>query len=478
MILAAGRGTRMRSRLAKVLHPLLGRPLVGWTVTACQEAGMSVCLVVNHQEEAVRAAFSDGTVSFARQEVPRGTGDAVSSGMDRLPAEGTVVVLPGDAPLIEAGTLEQLLVLHHRQRALCTLLSADMAEPGAFGRIVRNQRGEPVRIVEAAECTPEEAALTEINAGIYAFDIAWLRAVLPGLQPHPPKGEIYLTDALELAAAEGRSRVVLHPDADELFGVNDRVSLAHARTVLQRRILAAHSRGGVTFEHPASTVVHVGVRLARDVSVGPGCVLRGQTSVGEGTTLDAHCVLDDAVLGAEVRLLSHSVLEGAEVGNHATVGPFARLRPAADVREGAKIGNFVEVKKSVVEAGAKVSHLSYIGDATVGRGANVGAGTITCNYDGFGKHRTDIGPGAFIGSNSALVAPVSVGAGALVGAGAVIVQDVPPDAVAVARGEQRNHEGAAPRFRARAETRAKAAKAARAAKAAKAEKAEKRQGDA
>lgn len=460
LVLAAGRGTRMNSSLAKVLHPLLGRPMVGWAVAACREAGLAATLVVNHQEELVRATFADEGVAFARQAQTRGTGDAVASGVAALPSrvpgdpgdagrDGVLVVLPGDAPLLRGETLAALVALHTEEQALVTVLTAELPDAGAFGRIVRDpETGHPVGIVEAAECTPEQLALTEFNSGVYAFDLAWLRRVLPGLQPHPPKGEIYITDCVELAAREGRCRAV-RGDAEELFGVNDRVGLAHARALLQQRLLERWSLAGVTFEHPASTVVEAEVILGRDVTVGPGCVLRGRTAVGEGSTLDAHCVLEDAHLDDGVVIKAHSVLEGCRVASGAVVGPFARLRPEADVRAGVKVGNFVEVKKSVLHEGAKVNHLSYIGDASVGAGANVGAGTITCNYDGFLKHRTEIGAGAFIGSNSALVAPVRIGEGAIVGAGAVVVRDVPDEAIAVARGEQRTKEDAAPRFRAR-----------------------------
>lgn len=447
LILAAGRGTRMKSSLAKVLHPLLGRPMVRFPIDAAREAGLKPFVVVHHQEDRVRVALADQPdVTFARQEQTRGTGDAVRSAFGVLPQDGTVVVLNGDGPLLSADTLRALLEAHGDQ--LVTLLTVDLPEPGRYGRIVRDAAGQPARIVEASEATPEQLALTECNAGIYAFDIAWLRSVLPDLQPHPPKGEIYLTDTLELAAVAGRARAIVVDDPSEVEGVNDRWHLSQARRVLQQRLIRDHARAGVTFESPETTLVEADVQIGQDAWIAPGVVLRGRTTIGAGATIGAHCVLSDAHVSAGAVVLAHSCLEGATVGQ-ATVGPYARLRPGADVQDGARVGNFVEVKKAVIEPGAKVSHLSYIGDARVGSGANVGAGTITCNYDGFSKHRTDIGPGAFIGSNTALVAPVSIGQDATVAAGSTVTEDVPADALALGRGRQANKPGYAKQLRER-----------------------------
>lgn len=447
LILAAGRGTRMKSAMAKVLHPLLGRPMVRFPIDAARDAGLAPFVVVHHQEEQVRAALADQPdVTFARQEQTRGTGDAVRSALGVLPEDGVVVVLNGDGPLLTAATLRRLLDAHGDH--LVTLLTVEMAEPGRYGRIVR-EGGQPVRIVEAAEATKEQLAITEVNAGIYAFDLAWLRTVLPALAPHPPKGEIYLTDTLELAAAAGRAQAIVVDDPDEVEGANDRWQLSRLRRVLQQRVIADIARSGVTFESPETTLVEAGVQIHRDAWIAPGVVLRGSTTIGEGARIGAHCVITDSFVGAGVTVKPHSVLEGATVdaSQTTTVGPFARLRPAAVVRDGAKVGNFVEVKKSEIQAGAKVSHLTYIGDATVGEGANVGAGTITCNYDGYNKHRTEIGAGAFVGSNAALVAPVTIGEGAIVGAGSTITQDVPADALALGRVRQTNLSGRAEKLR-------------------------------
>ena len=453
VILAAGMGTRMKSRLAKVLHPLLGRSMAGWVVAAARQAGLRSIAVVNHQEDAVRANLAAPDVSFVRQPQPLGTGHAVASAAAALPVEGPVVVLCGDAPLVRAETLVALLDAHAASSHPVTVLTARVPDPAAYGRILRGPDGSVRGIVEAAEATPEQLAIDEINTGAYAFDAAYLREMLPRLEPHAPKGEYYLTDLVELAAERGGSGGLVHHDVDELMGVNDKWALSLARAVLQERLLRSHALAGVTFQHPSSTRVEADVTLEQDVVVGPHVVLAGRTHVGEGSVISAGCVLTDARVGADVLVKPYSVFEDCHVGDETQIGPFARLRPAAEVRVGAKVGNFVEIKKSVIEPGAKVPHLSYVGDAHVGPGANVGAGTITCNYDGYGKHRTEIGAGAFIGSNTSLVAPVAVGEGALVGAGSVVTRDVPPDALALGRARQVTMEGAAVQIRARAEQR-------------------------
>ncbi|MEC8194011.1 MAG: bifunctional UDP-N-acetylglucosamine diphosphorylase/glucosamine-1-phosphate N-acetyltransferase GlmU [Myxococcota bacterium] len=447
VILAAGRGTRMKSTLAKVLHPLLGRPMVGHVVDAAKAAGLRPILVVHHQEDAVREALAGDDVVFARQQETRGTGDAVASALSALPSEGTVVVLSGDAPLVTSETVGDLRQSHGD--AAVTVLTCALPDGAHYGRLERRADGSPWRIVESKECTPEQLAITEVNTGVYCFDIAWLRTVLPTLQPHAHKAEIYLTDVVELASDEGRCKAVIHPSFDEVQGVNDRWELACARRQLQARIVERHGRAGVDFVAPETVVVDTTVELAADVTVGPGVVLRGATRIGSGATVGAHCEIADSTIGPEARIESFSSLDSALVESKAVIGPYARLRPGSSVGESAKVGNFVEMKKSRLGAGAKANHLSYIGDATVGAGANIGAGTITCNYDGFSKSETVIGEAAFIGSNAALVAPVTIGADSIVGAGSVVTKDVPDGAVAIARGQQQNLEGAAERFRSR-----------------------------
>lgn len=447
LILAAGMGTRMRSRLAKVLHPVLGWPMVHHSVNACQGAGLSVRVVVNHQEEAVRAALAPLGVAFSRQSSPLGTGHAVACALPDLPAQGTLVVLPGDAPLLRAQTLSALLEAHGQ--ALCTCLSMVLPDGAEYGRIVRD--GDRVSIVEAAHLDAgQRAALREVNSGIYAFDLAFLHEVLPGLKPHPPKGELYLTDVLELASTRGGARVIVHQGAaEELLGVNDRWALSQAEALLGERVKQAHALAGVSFQDPASTRVEMEVVMGPDVLIGPGCVLGRGTLLGEGVQVGPHCVLGDCEVATGATIEAHSVVQGARIATGAVVGPFARLRPGAELRSGARVGNFVEVKNAVLEEGAKANHLSYIGDAHIGARANIGAGTITCNYDGYRKHRTQIGEEAFIGSNSALVAPVVIGARTIVAAGSVVTREVPDDALAVGRAQQVNKEGMARDLRTR-----------------------------
>lgn len=447
VILAAGRGTRMKSKLAKVLHPLLGRPMVAHVATSARRAGLRPVLVVNHQEDAVREAFAGDDVLFARQEQTRGTGDAVASALTALPDSGAVVVMAGDAPLLRAETIAALRAAHGD--AAVTVLTAQLDDGAHYGRLERDAQGNPWRIVEAKEASTAQLAIGEINTGLYCFDIAWLRATLPTLKPHAHKDEIYLTDVVELAAAEGKCRVQVHSEFSEVQGINDRYELALAREVLQARVSKQHARNGVDFEQISSVVIEPDVVIAADVQIGPGVILRGRTTIAEGVRIGSHCELIDATVGEDVDIHSFSTLESATVERGGSIGPYARLRPDALVCEGARVGNFVEMKKSRLGPGAKANHLSYLGDATVGAGANIGAGTITCNYDGFSKSQTEIGAGAFVGSNSALVAPVTVGEGAIVGAGSVITKNVPKDAVSIARGTQSNIDGAAERFRSR-----------------------------
>lgn len=446
IVLAAGAGTRMKSALSKVLQPILGRPMAAWTLAAAREAGMNAVVVTNHQEEQVRAALAADDVRFVRQEQLNGTGDAVASTLPALPEDGVAVVLYGDCPAIKGETLRQLLATH-KPGVKATVVTAHAADPTGYGRLVRDAAGKPSRVVEQKDCTPEQAAVTEINVGLYALDIRWLRATLPTLEPSPVTGEVYLTTLIERAAAEDALVVVVHDDLDEMMGVNDKWALCSARRLLQDRILEAHARNGVTLENPGTNLIEHGVQIGADATIEPGVVLRGATTIGANTTIGAHSVLTSSQVAAGVHIKPHSVLEGATVATGAVVGPFARLRPAAQIQTGAKVGNFVEIKKSTLEPGAKVSHLSYIGDARVGAQANVGAGTITCNYDGFFKHETKIGAGAFIGSNTALVAPVSIGEGAMVGAGSTITKDVPAQALAVARGRQTDRPGWSASFR-------------------------------
>jgi bifunctional UDP-N-acetylglucosamine pyrophosphorylase/glucosamine-1-phosphate N-acetyltransferase len=436
----------MRSGLAKVLHPLCGRPMAGWAVEAARQAGCSVSVVVGHQADAVREALPG--CSFALQDPPLGTGHAVQCALDALPQEGTVVVMPGDAPLIRAETLDRLLSGHE---GLCTVLTMVVDQPGAYGRFVRAEKSY---IVEAANASPKELAVTEVNSGVYAFDAAWLRQQIQDLKPHPPKGEYYLTDVIEAASEAGALNAVIHPDPDEMMGVNDRVALSVAEERLRQRINRGWMAHGVTLRDPRSTYIDVGVRLERDVRVEPGALLTGSTVVETGSVIGPNSVLHDTHVGPNCVIKPMVVCNGARLGAEVAVGPMARLREGTVVEDTSKIGNFVETKKAHLGVGVKAGHLSYLGDCSIGAKTNIGAGTITCNYDGWGKHHTEIGEGAFIGSNASLVAPVTIGEGAIVGAGSVVTEAVGDEDLAIGRGRQKNLKGAASKVHARNKKRA------------------------
>ena len=441
LVLAAGKGTRMRSSLSKVLHPLCGRPLAAWTLQACQDAGLRTAVVVGHQAEQVQRVLGPEH-GYAIQAEQKGTGHAVQCAQALLADASVVVVLPGDAPLITEQTLRDLLAGHGD--ALCTLLTFETPNPGRYGRIIRDSNGTVLRIVEADGATPEQLSVNEVNAGIYAFDAQWLvTEVLPQLRPSPPKGEIYLTDAIEAASRAGRLRAVIHQAPEELVGINDKATLAQAEADLRERINHAWMMKGVHMRDPKTTYIDAQVTLGAEVLLEPGVILRGKTTIGDRATIGPHVSILDSLVGPDAHIKAGSVLESAVVGPRAAVGPMAHLRAGSVLGAEVKVGNFVETKKAVLQDGAKASHLSYLGDCEVGAGANIGAGTITCNYDGWGKHKTRIGARAFVGSNASLVAPVSLGADSIVGAGSCITGDVPDGDLAIGRGRQRNLTGRA-----------------------------------
>ncbi len=438
VVLAAGLGTRMRSQLAKVLHPLVGRPMLAHVVAAAREVAREIVVVVHHQAEAVATAVAADDVRFVSQGSPKGTGHALRKAIEAIEGSGTVLVLSGDTPLLTAATLRRLLAGHD---GACTVMTAELDDPGSYGRVAR----DPLRIVEAAEATPQIEAIREINTGTYALDLDWARTALQALQPHPPKNELYLTDLVEMAG--DRARTLLHPDATELLGVNDRWALARANRILQARILERHALAGVTFLNPDSTIVEHAVLLGEDVVVGPGAVLRGATRIASGVTIGPAAVLVDSEVGEAAEILAGSVIENSRVGPHAVVGPMAHVKDHSDIGSDSTIGNFVEVKKSRVAHDVKAKHLSYIGDATIGARTNVGAGTIVCNYDGFQKHETKIGQDVFLGSDSVLVAPLAIGDGAFVAAGSVISEDVAAGELALGRARQVHKPGGAEKLK-------------------------------
>jgi bifunctional UDP-N-acetylglucosamine pyrophosphorylase/glucosamine-1-phosphate N-acetyltransferase len=439
--MAAGRGTRMRSRLPKVLHPLCGRPMLLWTILAAREAGAErVAVVLGDEADQVRAALPPD-VEVAIQDPPAGTGDAVMQGRDALAGAEHMIVLSGDHPLLDSSFIAALAERHVSSGAAATVTTRVLEDPGQYGRVVRSADGEIDRIVETkhpGDATPEELAIREVNAGTYAFAVAPLFEALAGVQADNSQGEYYLGDVLPLLRAGGH-RVVAHLTDDEAvgLGVNTRLDLAQVEAAARRRVLEGHMLAGVTVRDPASTHVDADVVIGADTTLEPYTFLRGAVSVGSGCTVGPMTTLIDCALGDEVSV-PHSYLNACEVESRCIVGPFTHLRPAERLGEGAKAGAFVEIKNSEVAAGAKVPHLSYIGDADLGEGTNIGAGTITANYDGVQKHRTVIGRGVRTGIHTSLVAPVSVGDGAYTGAGSVITQDVPPGALGIARPRQEN----------------------------------------
>ncbi|WP_216328793.1 bifunctional UDP-N-acetylglucosamine diphosphorylase/glucosamine-1-phosphate N-acetyltransferase GlmU [Deinococcus aestuarii] len=448
VILAAGQGTRMRSALPKVLHPVAGRPMVAWAVKAAQELGArNVVVVTGHGAGQVEAALADTGVRFARQERQLGTGHAFLCGAEALPGDGAdLLVLYGDTPLLRTETLRDLLADHRSHGSAFTILTGELPDATGYGRIIRDAQGDVERIVEEKAATPQERAVREFNSGVYVMD-GRAPDLARRITDDNAAGEYYLTDLLELYRGEGaRVRAFRLSDPDEVMGANDRTGLAGAEAILRRRINTAHMRAGVTLQDPDTTRIEDTVTLGRDVTVEPGVILRGGTRVADGVTLGAYSVVTDSVLEAGVVVKPHSVLEGARVGAGSDVGPFARLRPGTVLAEGVHVGNFVETKNARLEGGVKAGHLAYLGDVTVGAETNIGAGTIVANFDGVNKHQTRIGAGVFIGSNSTVIAPREVGDAAFVAAGSTLHEDVPEGALAVARGKQRTLEGWSRRY--------------------------------
>jgi bifunctional UDP-N-acetylglucosamine pyrophosphorylase/glucosamine-1-phosphate N-acetyltransferase len=433
VVLAGGLGTRMKSTTPKLLHELCGRPMLAFVLDAARGAtGADPVVVVSPATAAVRDALPVGG-AFALQERPDGTGDALRAGLVVVPENvDEVVVLSGDVPLLDADLVTGVLAARREAGAALVVTSFETWEPGALGRVIRTPDGDAVaRIVEAKDATPDELAGSEVNAGLYAADAAWLRAAVGRLTPSPATGELYLTQLVDLANADGRA-VVAFEAADDgtLDGINDRVQLAEATAILRERINVAWMRAGVTMRDPATAYVDAGVELARDVVLEPNVILRGRTRIGEGTVIGAGSQLVDSVVGPRCRVWA-SVLERSEVEEGTTIGPFSHLRPGSSIGPGVELGNFAEVKNSRLEAGVKQHHMSYLGDAHVGEGTNVGAGTITANYDGVHKHHTEIGKGVFLGVDTMLRAPITLGDGARTGAGAVVTRDVPAGKLAV-----------------------------------------------
>ena len=427
----------MKSSLPKVLHPLCGRPLLAyvldaWTEAAAADGGRPRPVIVySPAVAAVRDAFAD-RADCALQDEPRGTGDAVRAGLSAVPDDAAeVLVLSGDVPLITAADLGVVLDARREDDAAISIATVFSADPEHLGRVIRSEFGTVERIVEAKDATEDELAGNEINAGLYAFDAAWLRRRIGSLEPSAATGELYLTELIRLAREDGRLVSAVAFDDDGQFdGINDRSQLAAAEWNLRVRRNEGHMRDGVTMRDPSTVYLDWDVTLAPDVTLEPNVILRGRTSVGEGSTIGAGSQIFDSVVGARARVWA-SVVESSTIEDEATVGPFSHLRPGSVVGRGAEVGNFAELKNAHLGPGSKQHHVSYLGDAEIGERANIGAGAITANYDGVNKHRTTIGDGAFIGVDTMIVAPRSIGAGARTGAGAVVTKDVPAGKLAV-----------------------------------------------
>ena len=430
IVLAAGLGTRMRSQTPKVMHLVAGKPLLSHVLDAVRAAGARPVVVLSTESGSARAIVGDGAV-VAMQDPPQGTGDAVRVALGAIPeGSGAAFIVYGDTPLLRASTLRALAELRAKRGAKLALLSGIVGTSNAYGRVVRDASGDVASVIEVRLATAEEKRLPESNLGAYAVDLAWLRNAVPRLRANET-GEIFLTDLVALAAAEG-ARVAAHctEDPDEGMGVNTRVELAAAEDVVRRRIRERHMLAGVTFHDPGSSLVDADVELAPDVVIERGSVLEGKTRIGTGTRIGPYTIVRDSTIGEGCRVEA-SVVEGATMEDDVRIGPYSHLRPGAYLEKGVEMGNFGEVKNSRLGKGTKMHHFSYVGDAQVGKRVNVSAGVITLNYDGVRKHRTEIGDDAFIGSDTLLRAPIKVGARSQTGAGSVVTKDVPDDMLAV-----------------------------------------------
>lgn len=442
VVMAGGKGTRMRSSVTKVRHPVGGLPMLVYPVLAAQHAGAEKVVVITGPDDDFADILPEGA-GTATQHEANGTGDAIKSAEMAIGDSAQVIVLSGDVPLIDSEFVEGLAARQAESGAAMVVATARLDDPSGYGRIVRDADGNVLRVVEtkaAGDATDEELALDEVNAGIYAFDREKLFSALAEVKSDNAQGEYYLPDVLPILLARGEQVVAFELDTPEyMLGVNDRADLGLVQQIMNARIIADHQLTGVTVIDPGSTWIEAAVTIGEDTVIEPGTYLRGTTEIGAGATIGPQATIAHSEIGDGAVVL-HSYLVQARVGNNASVGPFAYLRPDAELLEGSKAGSFVEIKNSVIGAGAKVPHLSYIGDADVGEDANLGAATITANYDGKNKHRTVIGPRVKTGVDTTLVAPVTVGEGAYTGAGSVITRDVPADALAVARARQKTIE--------------------------------------
>lgn len=443
VILAAGAGTRMKSDRPKVLHEVMGRSMVSHVITQVRKAGADrIIAVTGHGAEAVREELSaEEGIIFAVQEEQLGTGHAVMQALDDLPEEGDVFILCGDTPLITARTLSGFAEYHHSRNAVLTVLTAMYEDPTGYGRILRNRDGSLLRIVEQKDATEVQKMIKEVNAGMYYVDAGFLRTALPKITNENAQNEYYLTDLVELAvSAEQKTEAYCVEDPDEIMGVNNRVQLAAASAAMSRRINREHMMNGVTILDPERTYIEQDVVIGADTEIWPGTVLRGETRIGRGVMIGTDCVIENSVIdnGADIQ---KSVIKNSSIGEFSSVGPFAYIRPGTRVGRECKVGDFVEFKNADFGDGSKASHLAYIGDADVGTDCNIGCGVIFANYDGKNKHRTTVGDRVFVGSNSNLVAPVTVNDDSFIAAGTTVTKEVPAGALSVGRSPDKSLSG-------------------------------------
>ena len=444
VILAAGEGKRMRSKHPKVLHPLWGKPMVEYVLDACQTLPLAkIFLVIGHQAERVREALAQRNIYFLLQREQKGSGHALMQvGPELKGFSGDLLVVCGDVPLISEEILRNLLAVHLKAKAAATLLTTHLDDPSGYGRVIREKTGKLKEIVEEVDANDRQKAIQEVNSGIYCFAAPDLFATLEVIRASNRQGEYYLPDVFSCLRERGlKVEISSTPDSAKVMGINSRLELAMAFSILKRRKLEELMRHGVTILDPASTFIDPACQIGKDTVIYPNSYIEGKTVIGEDCILYPGSRILTSRIGNTVTLFDHCLILESEIQDGSKVGPFAHLRPQSQIGKGARIGNFVEIKKSEIGESSKVPHLSYIGDSAIGKKVNIGAGSITCNYDGYEKHRTQVEDGVFVGSNTLFIAPVCVGEGVIVAAGSVITKDVPPRALAIARARQINKEG-------------------------------------
>ena len=441
VILAAGKGARMRSAIPKVLHKVSGRSMLGHVVAAVESLGKAKKIIVTgHGAEQVEQQFKSPTTIFTQQKEQLGTGHAVQMAIPALCSDAVVIVLYGDVPLIRPSTIEK--ILNVVTETTMGLLTINLENPQGYGRIVRNGQQEITEIIEQKDASVEQLKITEVNTGVLALRSTQLREWLPKITNNNAQGEYYLTDLVAIARAEGVEVISVNPEsATEVEGVNNRIQLSQLERAHQRQLAEVLMESGTSLADPARFDQRGELNAGTDNFIDINCVFEGSVSIGNNVSIGANCHIINSTIGDDVAILPNTIIESSVVGDRAVIGPFARLRPGTELGSDTKVGNFVETKKAVVGKGSKINHLSYVGDAQLGENVNIGAGTITCNYDGVSKHKTDLGDGVFVGSNSTLVAPIKVDKGGFVAAGSTVTSEVPSDSLAVGRAKQRNIKG-------------------------------------